>query len=193
MKNSHPRKTLKIVTFDSFSRLFDARAERLREPLFRHFFRSFLGRERIFYSCRRPATSQSLPQLLFLIIRALVFAIARSAYRAPEPRNPKSAFLQSEKCHFGTPPRKIAPKVNFLGILIPEKKTFLDILIDFWGHFPVGAPKWHFSDFKMQKFGVLGFRGSVGGPGDCKTRLPDSPVVLSGALNRLNAILRAHA
>ena len=28
--------------------------------------------------------------------------------------------------------------------------------------------KWHFSDFKMH-FGFSGFRGSVGGPGDCNT------------------------
>ena len=46
---------------------------------------------------------------------------------------------------------------------------FWDILIDLFGHF-LGGPKWHFSDFKCT-FGVSGFRGSVGGPGDCNSRI----------------------
>ena len=46
---------------------------------------------------------------------------------------------------------------------------FLDILIDFGGHFSGGGSKWHLSDFKMHFLGVSGFRGSVGGLGVCKT------------------------
>ena len=48
--------------------------------------------------------------------------------------------------------------------------------MDFFGHFHgllghfSGGSTWHFSDFEVHLwgFGVLRFRGSVGGPSDCK-------------------------
>ena len=54
------------------------------------------------------------------------------------------------------------PKSPFVGFKIPQN-GLLDILIDFWGPFSGGS--------KMAFFGLSkalwGFRGSVGGPGDC--------------------------
>ena len=50
-----------------------------------------------------------------------------------------------------------------------QKREFLDILIGFWGHFSGGVQNGIFRTLKCT-FGVLGFRGSVGGPGICKSR-----------------------
>ena len=92
-----------------------------------------------------------------------------------EPRNPKTPKVHFEvrKMPFWNP-RKIGPKSQlkcpkgpFLGTFKSPKRDFWDILIDFWGQFS-GAPKWHFSDFKMHFWG-FGVPGSVGGPGVCKS------------------------
>ena len=74
---------------------------------------------------------------------------------ATEPRN-----LQTPKVHFKVrkmpfgPPEKMAPKV--LGIKMPKKTGFLDILIDFWGHFSGWSKNGIFRTLKCT-FGVLGF------------------------------------
>ena len=84
----------------------------------------------------------------------------------PGTPKPQKCILKSEKCHFG-PPGKMARQVNenvqkarFWELKCP-KTGFLDILIDFSGHFFPGGPKWHFSDFKMHFWGF-------GVPGLCR-------------------------
>ena len=78
-------------------------------------------------------------------------ANALACYRAPEPRNPKSAFKSPKNAIFD-PPEKWAQKSikmskkSLFGELNGPKRDFLDILIGFWAHFP-GGRKWHFSDF----------------------------------------------
>ena len=76
----------------------------------------------------------------FVTIYRPGLAIARSPYRAPEPRNPKSAF-KSPKHAILDPPEKWPQKSMKMskkpisGHLNFQKTGFLDILIDFWGHF----------------------------------------------------------
>ena len=53
--SQRPGKNLKIVMFDSFSRIFDPGAKRPREPL-SDIFQSFLERG-LYDSCRRPTMS----------------------------------------------------------------------------------------------------------------------------------------
>ena len=48
-------------------------------------------------------------------------------------------------------------KKSIFGHFYSPKTDFLDILNDFWAHFP-GGLKWHFSDFKMH-FGGFGVSG----------------------------------
>ena len=91
--------------------------------------------------------------------------------QSPRTPKPQKCILKSEKCHFGPPGKwpqksiKISKQSIFGGIKM-SKNGALDILIDFWGHFP-GGPKWHFGTLKCT-FGVLEFRGSVAGRGVCK-------------------------
>ena len=100
-------------------------------------------------------------------------ANALACYRAPEPRNPKSAS-KSPKNAILDPPEKCTPKSikmskkSVFGELKCPKTGFLDILIDFGVHFS-GVQNGIFRTFKCT-FGVSGFRGSVAGQGVCKDR-----------------------
>ena len=85
-----------------------------------------------------------------------------SLLQSPGTPKPQNCILKSEKCNFG-PPGKMATKViqmskkSSFGELRCPHTGFLDILINFWGHFS-GCPKLHFSDFEMHfwGFGALG-------------------------------------
>ena len=66
---------------------------------------------------------------------------------------------ETPKPHAILDPPEMVPKVNsnvpkwpFVEIYFPPKMDFLDILIDFWGHFS-GGPKCHFSNLKMHFWG----------------------------------------
>ena len=91
--------------------------------------------------------------------------IAQSPYRAPEPRNPKSAF-KSPKNAILDPPGKWPEKsikmskTPVFGHFNSPKMGFLDILIDFSGRFPGGS--------KMAFFGLLMHFWGFGVPGLCR-------------------------
>ena len=95
--------------------------------------------------------------------------------QSPKTPKPQKCILKSERCHFGPPPRKKGPQKltkisqkSSFGDLKCPKLDFLDILIDFWGPFSGGVKNSFFRALGCT-FGVSAFRGSVGGPGDCKT------------------------
>ena len=94
-----------------------------------------------------------------------------------EPQNPKTPKVHSKvrKNAILDPPEKGPQKSTKMSkkpifrIKMSEKMGFLDILIDFWGPFFGGVQNGTFRTLKCI-FGVLGFRGSVGGLGDCNPK-----------------------
>ena len=92
-------------------------------------------------------------------------AIARSLYRAPKPRNLKM-HIKDRKMPFWTP-QKRGPSIK-----IAEKSINMSKDSQFFCHFD-GAIFLGFQNGILRTlkytFEVLGFRGSVGGLGDCNT------------------------
>ena len=83
--------------------------------------------------------------------------------RAPtEPRNPETTEVHSFS-PFWSPPKNGPKSPSKCPNKAMPKTGFLDILIDFWGHFS-GGRKWHFSDFNMPfwGFGVPGLCWGTG-------------------------------
>ena len=92
-----------------------------------------------------------------------------------EPRNPETpkCILKSKKKYALLDPLNKWPQKSIImstksvfGELKCPRKDFLDIFIDFWGHFFRGVRNRTLRTLRCT-FGVSVFRGSVGGQGDC--------------------------
>ena len=85
------------------------------------------------------------------------------------PRTPKlqKCILKTEKCHFG-PPRKKGPNYNVQKARFGHFTSWT-FKLTFGAPFP-GVRNGVFRTLKCT-LGVSGFRGSVGGPGDCNPEL----------------------
>ena len=114
----------------------------------------------------------------------------RPAAERGNPETPK-VHLKVRRMPFSTP-RKNGPNSQLKCPKMSPETGFLDILIDFWGHFS-GGSKWHFSDFEMHSsFGVSGFRRSVAGRGVCKAGLRSVNSPASILLKNFVGVLRGN-
>ena len=99
-------------------------------------------------------------------------AYLQAPWPATEPRNPETpkVHLKVRKMPFWNPPDKWPQKSIKMskqpgfGHFNSPKTGFLDILIDFWGHFSRGS-KMAFFGLLNALLGFRGFRGSVAGQG----------------------------
>ena len=129
-----------------------------------NFWSQLLRRPGVVVMCRQPKANPKFRTGF------AIFSCNRPVpLQSPGTPKPQKFILKSEKCHFG-PPGKWPKK----SIKMSKKSLFGHFKSPKIGHFNwlLGPFFWGVQNCILRTlkctFGVWGFRGSVGGPGDCK-------------------------